>query len=599
MKKIKATFFTVAVMVGLFFMIVPTVKGDYVEGLAYRIVQPNGDTVCCFITGDEFSRRIHDSLGYTIVLNPETRWFVYATSVNGRLKPLTLIAGQDDPRTADIVPNLVERPEEEDEWLLEQLQGPFTLSPSRGRVNHLVIPISFSDTVITESYAPVFILFNDTLPDANSVSAFYQKASYGQLRLLSHFYPKQPAGTTVLASVKDAHVRGYYRKKADDPVNGYSIPDERKAREWGMLETAIASVEPLIDPALNLDADGDGVVDNVTFMLAGGRDYASKVLWPHKWQFGGSKPYPKIYGLEVRTYTICLARGLNVSTISHETFHTMGAPDLYRSQGYKSVTPVGRWNLMASNGVLLKQMDAFMKMKHGKWQTVPELDRYGVYTLKPLNGGDSARTAYRIVDTADQSFLLEYRRRGTVHDYDIPGTGLLISRIDERYRGNIGYDGTTVFDEVFVLHPQAVADRIDSAAFVPIRRDSLTAYTDPAPKLTEGTLSNKIRIEHIVMVGDSLQFYFGPQYARHMHTNFTVDTFGVGTARTMQLIDCSSSDGDITLRRWKIEGGIPSAIDGVRKVKAYFRKPGTYKITLTTTNIYNRTDSLVRQVTLP
>ena len=277
----------------------------------------------------------------------------------------------------------------------------------------------------------------------------------------------------------------------------------------------------------------------------------------------------------------------------------MGAPDLYRSQGYKSVTPVGRWNLMASNGVLLKQMDAFMKMKHGKWQTVPELDRYGVYTLKPLNGGDSARTAYRIVDTADQSFLLEYRRRGTVHDYDIPGTGLLISRIDERYRGNIGYDGTTVFDEVFVLHPQAVADRIDSAAFVPIRRDSLTAYTDPAPKLTEGTLSNKIRIEHIVMVGNSLQFYFGPQYARHMHTNFIVDTFGVGTARTMHLIACSSSDGDITLRRWKIEGGIPSAIDGVRKVKAYFRKPGTYKITLTTTNIYNRTDSLVRQVTLP
>jgi M6 family metalloprotease-like protein len=600
MKKTKAIIFTIGLIIGMLFMVIPAAKGDYVEKLAYTIVQPDGDTVHCFITGDEYSRQLHDSLGYTIIIDPETRWFVYATSVNGRLEPTTLIAGQADPQTANIAPGLFDETEEEDEWLMEQLQGPLTLSPSKGRVNHLVIPISFSDTIITDSYAPVFAMFNDTLPAANSVSSFYDRASYHKLRLLSHFYPQQPAGVIVLASVMDTHVRGYYRKNTDDPVNGYSTPDERKIREWSMLKDAIATVEPLIDPALNLDVDSDGFVDNVTFILAGERDHASGVLWPHKWQFGTLFPYPEIRGLEVKTYSLCIARGLNVSTIAHETFHTMGAPDLYRPNGYRGVTPVGKWNLMAANGLQLKQMDAFMKKKHGKWQNIPVLDRYGVYTLKPLNGGDSSSAAYQILsESADQSFLLEYRRMGTIHDYDIPGTGLLISRIDERYHGNIRYNGITEFDEVFVYRPQAVTDLLDSAAFVSIRRDSLTSHTDPAPKLTDGTLSNKIRIEHIVMAGDSLQFYFGPEYARHIHTNFTADTLGVGAVRTVQLTDCSSSDGDITLRRWKIEGGIPSEIEGVRNVKAYFRTSGAYKVTLITTNIHNRTDSLVRTVTIP
>ena len=39
-------------------------------------VQPNGDTLHCYASGDEFYNWLHDAEGYTIVQDPATGFYV-------------------------------------------------------------------------------------------------------------------------------------------------------------------------------------------------------------------------------------------------------------------------------------------------------------------------------------------------------------------------------------------------------------------------------------------------------------------------------------------------------------------------------------------
>ena len=49
-----------------------------VRNMPVKRLQPNGDTLNCFISGDEYYHRLHDANGYTIVQSPSTGWYVYA-----------------------------------------------------------------------------------------------------------------------------------------------------------------------------------------------------------------------------------------------------------------------------------------------------------------------------------------------------------------------------------------------------------------------------------------------------------------------------------------------------------------------------------------
>lgn len=86
-------------------------------------IQPDGDTLHCFVSGDEYYNRLHDSAGYTIVHNPQSGWWVYADTLqtdmeHWQLVPTDYVAGRINPHTvASLVPNLgVDR----DTWLKKQ-----------------------------------------------------------------------------------------------------------------------------------------------------------------------------------------------------------------------------------------------------------------------------------------------------------------------------------------------------------------------------------------------------------------------------------------------------------------------------------------------
>ena len=69
----------------------------FLENVPTKLIQPNGKVINCFITGDEFYRCVHDSMGYTIVKNPQTQYFVYALPMEDTITHSNYVVGVADP----------------------------------------------------------------------------------------------------------------------------------------------------------------------------------------------------------------------------------------------------------------------------------------------------------------------------------------------------------------------------------------------------------------------------------------------------------------------------------------------------------------------
>ena len=79
-------------------------KAAYLQNVPQTIVQPNGDKISCFASGDEYWHWLHDSKGYTIIQDTNNGFFVYAIEANGILIPSEYRVGHTDPQTTDLKP---------------------------------------------------------------------------------------------------------------------------------------------------------------------------------------------------------------------------------------------------------------------------------------------------------------------------------------------------------------------------------------------------------------------------------------------------------------------------------------------------------------
>jgi hypothetical protein len=194
---------------------VTNVQAAYLKNIPRTLIQPNGDTLYCFISGDEFYNYLHDIDNYTIVQNQETGFFVYATRINNQIVPSLLIPGIDNPATNGLIPGIIITPEE---WRSKRnefrAQQPLnnetsTTNQNQGHLNNLVVFIRFSsDTSFTTGFSTVNNMFNDSLANANSMYNYFKSTSYNKLFLTSTFYPS-PSGNTIL-SYQDIYPRSYY-----------------------------------------------------------------------------------------------------------------------------------------------------------------------------------------------------------------------------------------------------------------------------------------------------------------------------------------------------------------------------------------------------
>ncbi len=515
-----------------------TMQAAFVSNMPVARIQPNGDTLHCFVTGDEFYHRLHDADGYTIIQNHKNGWYVYADirwnddHTDWELVPTTLIAGQSNPATAGLHANLIASPTTVDalhkQWEIPPQYALDNKSASQskeirnhGKINNIVIFIRFADdTVITTPYSVIRDMFNDSSANAVSMHNYFWRASYGNLRIPTYFYPT-PDNDNII-SYQDSLPR--YRYMPYDSVTnpyGYQSSSERANLEFSLLERAVNYVNQYspVPSDLNIDYDNDGMVDNICFIVKGTYTGWNDLLWPHKWSIYDRHVY--LNGKRVYTFNLQLegsgSHYFSTSTFCHEMFHTLGAPDLYHYYNYTNVTGVGIWDLMCNNTTPPQHMSVYMKMRYGRWiDSIPEIREAGTYSLHSVGDSIPNNICYRIQGSdPSQWYYIEYRDNTELFDEGLPGSGLIIFRTDSRFNGNSGFDGVDYFDEVYVFRPDALDDTMNGTpaqAFFSLEsgRTEFTPNSNPFPWLTGNVIDTTLYITNIGSAGDSITFTYTP-----------------------------------------------------------------------------------------
>ena len=499
----------------------------WLDNMPMTMTQPDGSKLSCFASGDEYHNWLHDADGFTIMRNPRTGFWVYATGTRGSLTASAFIPGQSDPKALGLTPRLNISEAEYKEMRRSKFPMPTERdAPTSGTINNLVIFIRFADeTEFTDNLSTYTGWFNT---GTSSQKGYFLEASYNQLTVNTSFYPTT-ASSTVL-SWQDSHNRAYFQPyDATTNPTGYNGDTERRTREFTLLQNATAGVASQIPSSLTIDSDGDGRVDNVVFVIKGSAGAWSSLLWPHRWSLYDRYVYingKRVYDFNLQLQTFLA--GSNVGVLCHEFFHTLGAPDLYHYTD-NGITPAGSWDLMESNGNPPHHMLAFMKYKYGDWiSSIPTISASGQYTLNALTS--STNNCYRInsPNSSTEYFIVEYRRDMGTYESSIPGSGLLVYRINTS-AGDGNADGPP--DEVYIYRPggtTTVDGTISSANYSQeTGRTRINAETNPTPFLSDGSAGGLSIYNIGSAAGETITFNLGipPVITIDFTTNPTIESF--------------------------------------------------------------------------
>ncbi len=494
------------VIVGII-LILSATEAAWFDYLPHKIKQPDGEIIDCFVSGDEFFNWIHDKDGYTIIQAGDG-YFYYAVRERDILVPSEYRVNSVDPAKAGLrkwekisEDEYRQRYDEMFSYKLDTKDEPEN-APLTGTLNNIVIYIRFQDDTEFTTTRQVFDeKFN---PAAGvSVKSYYKEVSYGKLELSSTHYPA--CAMTVNLSYQDSHVRSYFQpyNETTNP-GGYTDDSQKMAREHTLLADAITwiNANSPVPSSLAIDNDLNNYVDNVCFIIKGEQGAWNDLLWAHRWALYSKTVY--INGKRVFDYTFQPENQVSVKTLCHELFHTLGAPDLYHYTS-NGMTPAGPWDLMHSGG---GHMLAYMKWKYSGnlWITsIPLISTSGTYTLNPLTSPEN--NCYRIAspNSTDEFFVVEYRNKSGTFETNIPGSGLIVYRIDTRHTGNAGGPP----DEVYIYRPDGtltVNGTINNAFYSPSSgRTSITDLTNPSSFLQDGSVGG-LNISNIGIPGPTISF---------------------------------------------------------------------------------------------
>ena len=456
----------ISLPLAFFFSLVFTASAAYLEKFPVTLTQPDSTVIHCFVTGDEFYNWVHDSNGYTLIRDPQTAYIVYAELQNDDLVSTGYVVGSIDPSLiAGLQPWTIISASKREQLRTNFLRhtpppmnaqggGGLVNAPGQnnGTINNIVIYIRFAG----ESEFPVKAntykdWFNKDTVNYASMYRYFKDISHGKTLIPTKFYPTSNGDTII--SYQDIYQRSYYEPyNAVSNPNGYTGGDngnERTIREHGLLMRAVNALSSqIVASGLNLDYDNDGYVDNICFIVRGSPGAWAALLWPHQWALYSYNV--TINGKHVYTYNFQVETHFDnqgASVLSHEMFHTLGAPDLYRYKN-TSIDPVRMWDLMANNTTPPQSSLAYTKYKYGGWlDSIPEIKTPGIYTLNDVLS--PTNNAYKIAspNSSTEYFVIEYRNKANYWESALPGSGLLIYRVNPFINGNA--DGPP--DEVYVF----------------------------------------------------------------------------------------------------------------------------------------------------
>jgi len=548
----------------------------WLSNIEMQLFQPDGTELLLFASGDEYHNWIHDQNDYTVIQDPQSGFWSWAKLEEGQLVSSGYPVHLYSPQSLGLEPklNLSETQYLEKRALKDNYSLTRNSTPSLGMVCNLVIFIRFADQ--PEFLNNAFNTFtNYYLADednASSVFKYYYDASFGNLFMISHFFPFPE--NDLIVSFQDEYPRNYYMpyNAATNP-NGYTTGNEN-SRKNALMTAAINYVATQVPTSLLLDSNNNGEVDNTTFLIRGTPAGWNDLLWPHKSTWTGSA---KINNKSIRTYNFNIETEANASVLCHELGHSMGLPDYYRYY-ITDITPVGMWCLMASNASTMQSINAHARSRYLQWEAspMPVASTSGTYTLYPITI-DPYNHALRInLPGANEFLVVEYRSNVTGKtDSSLPYSGLLISRVNTSYQGNAGSQ-TQARDELYYFRVNgtststtSIDGNINSAMFSSgLNRTAFHEYSNPKAHLFNGNLIDQVRIFNIGQAGESITFdldfegpdsnYFTESFETQDFNNH--DWFLSGNSNWVITSD-SASHGQYSATAPSVENSFPSRLE--------------------------------------
>jgi M6 family metalloprotease-like protein len=495
----------------------PLAQGAPIRNLPVTKVQPDGSVINCFASGDEYYNWLHDAAGFTIVDDPATGYYVYAVQDGASLVASGYVVGRVEPAALGLTPNLrLGREQADRRFSQSALSSPMGTpqivnAPSLGLINNLVVFVRFSgEDEYSRPISTYDAIFNASVPGTSSMYNYYREVSYNQLSITTTFYPVPVGGYAV--SYQDAHPRAYYQPYNSilNPI-GYTGGDggaDRTNREHALLAAAATSIAWQIPPALNLDSDNDGNIDNICFIIKGQPTGWSSLLWPHMWSLYSQPAY--INGKRIWTYNFQLEASLDysgVGVLCHEMFHSLGAPDLYHYT-YDGLNPASVWDIMANNLNPPQHMGAYMKYRYGKWiPSIPTIGAGGNYSLSPQTSNTNNALRINSPNSSSEYFVVEYRKRSGVFESSLQDEGLLVYRINTSRDGQGNAGGPP--DEVYIYRPDGTISTDGNAGLATFNsargRTSINDTTNPSAFLSTGSPGG-LNISNVGSASSSISF---------------------------------------------------------------------------------------------
>jgi len=491
-----------------------------------QVTQPDGTQLTIKLHGDEFYHFTTTSDGYTVVKNA-AGFYTYARLEAGQLVAGDCIARDVPHRTAADRAALASIPKgltsnamlQTGVQMMNRRNSAMRRVGSEGQMGYdnfrgLIILINYIDKKFTMSDPNGF--YDDMVNTPNYTG-----------------YTLNGRHINMTGSVRD-----YYYDNSNqifDPhfdilgpvdVAFTSIYPQSTNRVDPIFKAALNAVDSLVNFA-DYDADGDGTVDMVFFLVAGySANYGGNnegYLWPHMYYLYNETPRDGVrFGLyacstEIAGWEDYYSDVNGIGTFCHEFGHVLGLPDLYDTDysdsGGESRNP-GEWSIMAggSGGNFGRNPVGYsLYERYALGFTTPTtLSAGGLYEMQPL---DLSNEGYRLNTlNQDEFFLIENRQAGK-WDRFLPGHGLMVARVDSSdvrvwWQNTVNCNPNRMYYELLRARYNGEDSEFDpfpGAAGI----TSITNFTNPNLMTWDRTFNDFI-ITDIEEIGGTVTFKLSP-----------------------------------------------------------------------------------------
>ncbi|MEI7596865.1 MAG: M6 family metalloprotease domain-containing protein [Bacteroidota bacterium] len=554
-------------------------------------VQQDDRPINYLMKGDGSLHKTYSLDGYTLLYNNNR--FEYAIhDISGDLVSSGKMAVNEEFRTESdnvflsSIPSMLrysQKQIDESKLFIQAKQNKSLKSfPTQGQNKTLFILIDFPDKPAIKTkqqFEELGNLYNYN--NTGSVNQYYLENSFGQFNIQIDVY-------------------GWYT--ASQPWAYYGNNDngnDANARE--LATEALAAAEQAGVDFSQYDNDGDGEVDGIQFIHAGGGEEAgagADAIWSHSWYLNNINydnvnlsaytMNPELYGNSTSITSI--------GVICHEFGHNLGLPDFYDTD-YTS-DGLGNWDMMAGgswnfSGIIPANHNAWSKYFLG-WQTPTVIDSPNTYTL---SNAEENNVSYLVnTGTSNEYFLLENRQNLKFDSY-LPGHGLLIFHVDGNYIDNT-INSNTVNNED--AHQGLDLEEADA-------NPSSNSYSsDPFPgnsnfnRFTDGSTPGALAWNSIGTVkpitnttenntDKTITFLFMGAGINTPLADFTASTTAIYPTQNINFTDLSYNNP--TSWKWYFDGGNPSTSTLQNPSNIVYNNAGTFKVKLVVNNSFG-SDSL-------